>query len=62
MAKPNLKKNFDYPEKSSGSEAAARVRSEANNMSEGERSEMFELAKKLIYGGNGVKEKVRTRH
>jgi hypothetical protein len=62
MAKPSTKKNFDYPKKTSGSETAERVRSEANNMSEDERSAMFELAKKLIYGGNGVKETVRTGH
>lgn len=44
-------RNFDYPEKTKGSEIAAQVRSDANNVSEDERAALFDLGKELIYGG-----------
>jgi hypothetical protein len=57
---PKTAKNFAYPDKTSGSEMAKKIRSKANRISEEERASLFELGKKLIYGGS--KEKVRARH
>jgi|APCry1669192806_1035432.scaffolds.fasta_scaffold45223_3 hypothetical protein len=42
-----------YPEKTTGSETAARVRKEANNWSERTRSQLFDEGMQIIYGGNG---------
>jgi hypothetical protein len=47
---PNAPK---YPEKTTGSEAAASVRKQANNWSEQKRAELLEQGMRMIYGGNG---------
>lgn len=54
-------RNFDYPAESKGSQVAARVRSDANNLTESQREELFKKGMQLIYGGNGAKETVGRR-
>ena len=53
---------MDYPEKTKGSELAARLRKEANPLSEAKRIELFEKGMQIIYGGSGTKEKVGPGH
>jgi hypothetical protein len=50
------KRPKDYPEKTPGSEAAARLRAKANKMTEAQRKEYFRRAMVLIYGGQLPKE------
>jgi hypothetical protein len=59
---PDSGKDFDYPDKTTGSETAVKHRKEANKWSESKRSELFERGMQVIYGGSGSKEKVRSRH
>jgi len=42
-----------YPEKTTGSEAAASVRKQANGWSEEQRAKLFEQGMQMIYGGSG---------
>ena len=42
-----------YPKKTTGSEAAASIRKQANGWSEQKRAEMFEQGMRMIYGGTG---------
>ena len=42
-----------YPDKTTGSDAAASVRKQANDWSEQKRSELLEQGIRMIYGGNG---------
>jgi hypothetical protein len=42
-----------YPQKTTGSEAAASVRKQANGWSEQKRAELFEQGMRMIYGGSG---------
>ena len=42
-----------YPKKTTGSEAAASVRKQANGWSEQKRAELFEQGMQMIYGGSG---------
>ncbi len=51
MKKTSQRRNFDYPASTKGSETAARVRSEANRLSEAERESLFKKGMQLIYGG-----------
>ena len=68
--RPSMKKcaskssarNFDYPQKTEGSEIASKVRKQANALTEKEREEYFRRGMQIIYGGNGTKEAVRSRH
>jgi hypothetical protein len=48
----------DYPDKTPGSEAAARLRAKANKMTDAQREEYFRRAMVLIYGGQLRKETV----
>jgi hypothetical protein len=41
-------KDFDYPDKTTGSETAAKYRKEANKWSESKRSELFERGMQVI--------------
>ena len=61
-APPVKTRNMDYPEKTKGSELAARLRKEANPLSEAKRIELFEKGMQIIYGGSGTKEKVGPGH
>lgn len=54
-------RNFDYPTDSKGSQVAARVRADANNLTESQREELFKKGMQLIYGGTGAKETVGRR-
>jgi hypothetical protein len=54
-------RNFEYPEHTKGSEMAARIRKEANALSDAERKELFRQGMQIIYGG-GTKEAVRARY
>jgi len=54
-------KNFVYPENSSGTKAAGRVRTEANKLTERQREELFKRGMQIIYGGTGTKETAGTR-
>lgn len=50
-----------YPEKTTGTEAAATVRKQANDWSEQQRAELLEQGMRMIYGGNGpATSKVRS--
>ena len=42
-----------YPDKTTGSEAAASVRKQANNWSDDKRAKLFEQGMQIIYGGSG---------
>lgn len=57
MTKPNRKRQHStvpsYPDKTTGSEAAASVRKQANNWSEETRAKLFEQGMQIIYGGPG---------
>jgi hypothetical protein len=55
-------KDYDYPDKTTGSEAAEKTRKEANKWTESKRSELFERGMQVIYGGSGFKKKIRSRH
>ena len=45
------RRNFDYPAATKGGEAAARVRMQANRLSEARRELLFKKGMQLIYGG-----------
>ncbi len=53
-------RNHDYPDSTSGSVIARRVRSKANTLSEAERERLFNMGMQIVYGGSGQKERVRT--
>jgi hypothetical protein len=59
MGKP-LTRNYDYPEKTRGSEAARRIRAKANKLTSAERAELHRRAMQLIYAGTRTKEAVRS--
>jgi hypothetical protein len=48
-------RNFEYPETTTGSKAAKKLRSEANGLSDLQRQDLFEKGMQIIYGGNGKK-------
>jgi hypothetical protein len=48
----------DYPEKTKGSEAAARGRARANKMNDAQRDEFFRRGMVMIYGGQLPKKAV----
>ena len=50
---PQPSKVPSYPGKTTGSEAAASVRKQANNWSEETRAKLFEQGMQIIYGGTG---------
>lgn len=65
MSKPNKSQQKSsvpaYPDKTTGSEAAASVRKQANGWSEEKRAELFEQGMRMIYGGTGpATSKVRS--
>ncbi|HZF01964.1 MAG TPA: hypothetical protein VE344_08720 [Methylomirabilota bacterium] len=45
------RRNFDYPATTKGGERVARVRAEANRLSESERESLFKKGMQMIYGG-----------
>jgi hypothetical protein len=49
--KPQASPTVIYPDKTTGSEAAARVRTEANQWSAETRARLFEQGMQMIYGG-----------
>ena len=53
-------RNFDYPADSKGSQVAARVRADANNLTESQREELFKKGMQMIYGGKGAKGTMRN--
>ena len=59
--KAPLRRNYEYPDKTRGSEAARRIRAKANRLTSAERGELHRRAMQLIYGGTGSKEAVRSR-
>ena len=50
---PQPSKVPSYPDKTTGSEAAASVRKQADNWSEETRAKLFEQGMQIIYGGAG---------
>jgi len=54
------KRNYDYPDKTRGSEMARRIRTDANKLTASERTEIHRRAMQLIYAGTGNKETVRS--
>lgn len=50
-----------YPDKTSGSAAAADIRKKANGLTDEERENLFKKGMQIIYGGNGTKEALRAR-
>ena len=59
---PTTKKDYHYPDKTNGSEIAAKTRKDANRWSESKRAELFEKGMQIIYGGSGSKTPVHTGH
>ena len=53
-------RNYDYPQKTKGNEAARRIRAKANKLTSAERAELHRRAMQLIYAGTGNKEAVRS--
>ena len=53
--------NFDYPDTTSGSKAAKKLRSETNGLNDSERERLMQAGMQIIYGGNG-KKAISTRH
>jgi hypothetical protein len=51
MKKTSQRRNHDYPATTKGGEAAARVRTQANRLSEAERQALFKKGMQMIYGG-----------
>ena len=45
-------RNLNYPASTKGSVAAAKVRAQANQLSESERETLFKKGMQLIYGGS----------
>jgi hypothetical protein len=65
MTKPNQNSrpsdSAHYPDKTTGSEAVATVRKNANDWSEETRAKLFEKGMQIIYGGSGsTSAKVRS--
>jgi hypothetical protein len=54
------KRNYDYPDKTRGSEMSRRIRIDANKLTASERTEIHRRAMQLIYDGTGNKETVRS--
>ena len=52
-------RNFDYPAQTNGSDLAAKVRKEANGLSEHSRGDLFNRGMQIIYGGPRTKGKAR---
>ena len=61
MSKRRKVKNFLYPERTSGSKVAKKLRSETNKLSESKRESLFKCGMQIIYGGTGAEERVRAR-
>ena len=60
-ASASTRRKFDYPATTKGSQIAARVRVEANRLSEAERETLFKKGMQMIYGGTGTKETAGRR-
>ena len=58
--KPPRQRNYEYPDKTPGSEAARRIRAKANKLTSAERADLHRRAMQLIYGGTGNKEAFRA--
>jgi hypothetical protein len=61
MSQTSGAKNFHYPEKTSGSRVAKKLRSEANKLTESQRENLFKRGMQIIYGGTGTTEATRAR-
>ena len=59
---PPTEKDYDYPDKTTGSEAVAKARKDANRWTDSRRSQLFETGMQIIYGGTGSKAPIRTGH
>jgi len=59
---PPTEKDYLYPDKTTGSETAAKARKGANRWTDSKRSQLFETGMQIIYGGTGPKTPVRTGH
>ncbi len=55
-------RNFEYPDKTAGSELASEVRKKASQLSEQERERCLEEGMQIIYGGSAAKNHVRSGH
>jgi hypothetical protein len=60
--KASQPKSYVYPENTSGTKAAKRVRAEANKLTERQREDLFKRGMQIIYGGTGTKETVGAGH
>ena len=58
-ASTSHQRNLNYPASTKGSVAAAKVRAQANQLSESERESLFKKGMQMIYGG--TKETVGRR-
>jgi hypothetical protein len=47
-------RNFDYPEKTAGSELASEVRKKASQMTDSQRESCLEEGMRIIYGGSAA--------
>jgi hypothetical protein len=54
------RRNYAYPDKTRGSVAARQIRAKANRLTTAERAELQRRAMRLIYGGTGKKQAVRS--
>lgn len=61
MPAPIPKKNYNYPDTTSGSRLAKKVRAEANKLSDAQREALLRQGMQVIYGGTGNKEAVGVR-
>ena len=54
-------RNYDYPDKTRGSEVARRIRRDASKLTASERTEIHRRAMRLIYAGTGNQDKETVR-
>jgi hypothetical protein len=55
-------RNFTYPDHTSGSRTAKKLRSEANKLTDDQRKNLLEAGMQIIYGGSDSKKTVGCRH
>ena len=59
---PEKKKTVDYPDHTTGSKLAAKVRQRANKLTDAQREECFKHGMAMIYGADGTKKTASSRH
>ena len=56
MSSKATPRNHTYPDATSGSKVAKKLRSETNKLTEAQRENLFQRGMQVIYGGTGTKQ------